>query len=215
MTQALITPSLREDSVVNSHAGGVRRYKAGRPARIPARFRESVISATGTGAALLAALLALTSTTALAEDASTDQTAPSKQWPPPVQLLSPSAPLNRKSKISVNLVHQWQEKNVKPTMGARGEVRFIYGATEDTVVCAPLRLCDIALQPGEIVQNVNLGDPLMWSCPPAISGAGAAEITHLMCKPIDAGLNVIMLVPNSMPIPVEKGANRCRRSAGR
>ncbi len=184
MLKALGTPS---------NVGGVRRDKAERSGRISPRARGRVPNTTG--APLIAALLVSIATPALAEDAASS--APSKEWPPPVQLLSPSAPLNRKSKISVNLVHQWQEKNVKPTMGARGEVRFIYGATEDTVVCAPLRLCDIALQPGEIVQNVNLGDPEMWSCPPAISGSGAAEVTHLMCKPTDAGLETSLAIQTS------------------
>jgi len=113
---------------------------------------------------------------------------PEKKFPPPVSLLSPSASLDRKSKVSIGLVKKWQGKNIKPTMGPRGEVRFIYGATQDTVIGSPNHVSDIALQPGEIVQNINLGDPTMWSCPPAISGTGANEITHLMCKPADAGL---------------------------
>lgn len=126
-----------------------------------------------------------------------DSANPPKKWPGPVQLLSPSASLDRKSKVSVGLVKKFRDRDVKPSMGPRGEVRFIYGATEDTVVCAPLRLCDIALQAGEIVQNVNLGDPTMWSCPPAISGSGLAEITHLMCKPTDAGLSTSLAIQTS------------------
>jgi type IV secretion system protein VirB9 len=109
-------------------------------------------------------------------------------------MLSPSAPLKRKSQVSVELVHRWQNKHVMPTMGPRGEVRFIYGATQDTVVGAPQRISDIGLQPGEIVQNVSLGDPTMWSCPPAISGSGAEQRTHLMCKPADAGLETTLAI---------------------
>jgi P-type conjugative transfer protein TrbG len=148
---------------------------------------------------IVAAVLTGVSTACLAAEAtdSANPPPPEKHWPPVVQMLSPSAPLNRKSQISVNLVHRWQGRGVKPTMGPRGEVRFIYGATEDTVVCAPLRLCDIALQPGEIVQNINLGDPVMWSCPPAISGSGASEVTHLMCKPADAGLETSLAIQTS------------------
>lgn len=190
MLKALRTPP---------YAGGVRRDKAERSARISPRDLVRVLSTTGASAALClgVSMAALAADPAPAPTSTTDQAAPPKVWPGPVQLLSPSAPLDRKSKVSINLVHQWQAKNVKPSMGARGEVRFIYGATEDTVVCAPLRLCDIALQPGEIVQNVNLGDPVMWSCPPAISGSGAAEVTHLMCKPQDAGLETSLSVQTS------------------
>jgi type IV secretion system protein VirB9 len=160
-------------------------------------MKQILIAATLTAAAILTSV----STASLAEETTpTDSATPpahQKPWPPAVQMLSPSAPLNRKSQISVDLVHRWQGRGVKPTMGPRGEVRFIYGATEDTVVCAPLRLCDIALQAGEIVQNVNLGDPVMWSCPPAISGSGVSEITHLMCKPADAGLETSLSIQTS------------------
>ena len=125
---------------------------------------------------------------------STVEAEPAKPWPGEVQILSPSAPLKRKSRISVDLVHKWENKNISPTMGPRGEVRFIYGATQDTVVGAPLRISDIGLQPGEIVQNINLGDPTMWSCPPAISGTGLEQRTHLMCKPADAGLETSLAI---------------------
>jgi type IV secretion system protein VirB9 len=200
MPQALKTPPLSTSSArENPLAGGVRRDKAGQlPTRITARLIGSVFNATG-AAALTAAILLVGASRSLAADPAPPPDAPvaSKTWPPTVQMLSPSAPLNRKSQISVGLVRQWRERNIKPTMGARGEVRFIYGATEDTVVCAPLRLCDIALQPGEIVQNINLGDPVLWSCPPAISGSGLAEVTHLMCKPSDAGLETSLAIQTS------------------
>lgn len=122
---------------------------------------------------------------------------PKKRWPGPVQLLSPSAPLNRKSSVAIGKVHKWQARNILPTLTQRGEVVFIYGATQDTVIGAPNHISDIALQPGEIVQNINLGDTTMWSCPPAISGSGATEITHLLCKPADAGLNTNMALQTS------------------
>lgn len=223
MTKASEAPSLREDSTLNSHAGGVWRDKAEHLARISPRTPGSVSGAIGSCVALWLAVSVSTACMAAEATPAAPQRAPApaatpppapaaaptapvdsanppppeKHWPPRVEMLSPSHPLNRKSRVSVNLVHRWQDRNVNPTMGPRGEVRFIYGATQDTVVCAPLRLCDIALQPGEIVQNVNLGDPVMWSCPPAISGSGAAEITHLMCKPADAGLETSLAIQTS------------------
>ena len=209
MIKALEPPFLKTDPIVKSHAGGERRDKARRSARISARFARSGSSATGAAAALLATII---STACMAADdpptgsraqpgdlppsvpVSTDSANPPKHWPPAVQMLSPSAPLKRKSQISVDLVHRWQNKHVMPTMGPRGEVRFIYGATQDTVVGAPQRISDIGLQPGEIVQNINLGDPVGWSCPPAISGSGAEQRTHVMCKPADAGLETTLAI---------------------
>ena len=46
----------------------------------------------------------------------------------------------------------------------------------------------MALQPGEIVNNVNLGDSVRWKITPSISGAGGTQTTHLIIKPTDAGL---------------------------
>ena len=109
--------------------------------------------------------------------------------PPPINLLSPSAPLNAKERQAVTLSQRWQNRAELPQRGEDGVVRFLYGATLPTVVCAPLQVCDLALQPGEIVNSVNVGDKsalehLAWQ----ISGSAESRVTHLVIKPTDAGL---------------------------
>lgn len=110
--------------------------------------------------------------------------------PPPVNLLSPSAPLNAKEKRAVKLSRQWRERSDMPQPGEDGFVRFLYGAGLPTVVCAPLQVCNVSLQPGEIVNNINVGDSVRWKITPAFSGeAGSGgRTTHLIIKPADAGL---------------------------
>ena len=54
-----------------------------------------------------------------------------------------------------------------PHAGEDGYDRFLFGATLPTVVCAPLQGCNLALQPGEIVNNVNLGDSVRWKITPS------------------------------------------------
>lgn len=109
--------------------------------------------------------------------------------PPPVSLLAPSAPLNAKEKRAVKLSRQWRDRSDMPQPGEDGVVRFLYGAGLPTVVCAPLQVCNVALQPGEIVNNLNVGDSVRWKITPATSGeAGGGRITHLIIKPADAGL---------------------------
>lgn len=110
------------------------------------------------------------------------------EMPPKVQILSPSASLGPKERHAVRLVHRWRARRLMPAMGRYGYIRFRYGATMPTVVCAPLHLCDIALQPGEVVKSVNVGDPVMWDVEPSISGAGREVRTVLIVKPQDAGL---------------------------
>ncbi len=108
--------------------------------------------------------------------------------PPPVQTMSPSAPLDAKERQAVLLAHRWASRTEMPQPGEDGVIRFLYGATLPVVVCAPLQVCDLALQPGEVVNNVNVGDKVRWNVAPALSGSPDGQITHLIIKPTDAGL---------------------------
>ena len=108
--------------------------------------------------------------------------------PPPVRLVSPSARLNAKERHAVSLARRWVTRAEMPQRGEDGVIRYLYGATLPSIVCAPLQVCDLALQPGEIVNNVNLGDKVRWNVSPAMSGSPQGQVTHLIIKPADAGL---------------------------
>jgi P-type conjugative transfer protein TrbG len=109
--------------------------------------------------------------------------------PPPIHLVSPTVtPLNAREQAGVALSRRWANRNVMPHAGEDGYVRFLFGATLPTVICAPLQVCNLTLQPGEIVNNVNLGDSVRWKVTPSLSGSGATQTTHLIIKPTDAGL---------------------------
>ena len=109
--------------------------------------------------------------------------------PPAIPLVSSAvAPLNPKERHAVALSRRWANRNEMPHAGEDGYVRFLYGATLPTVVCAPLQVCNLALQPGEVVNNINLGDSVRWKITPSLSGSGGVQTTHLIIKPTDAGL---------------------------
>jgi P-type conjugative transfer protein TrbG len=109
--------------------------------------------------------------------------------PPPIPLMSPnSVSLNANETRAVALSRRWAGRGEMPQAGDDGYVRFLFGATLPTVVCAPLQVCDLALQPGEIVNNVNLGDSVRWKITPSLSGFGETQTTHLIINPTDAGL---------------------------
>jgi len=57
-----------------------------------------------------------------------------------------------------------------------------------------LQVCDVALEAGEQVNTLNLGDAARWVTPPAITGIGADETTHLIIKPLDVGLKTSLMV---------------------
>jgi len=109
--------------------------------------------------------------------------------PPPIPLVSPSrAVLNTKERRALSLSQRWKNRNEMPHAGEDGYVRFLFGATLPTVVCAPLQICNLTLQPGEVVNSVNLGDSVRWKVTPSLSGNAGTQTTHLIIKPVDAGL---------------------------
>ena len=61
-------------------------------------------------------------------------------------------------------------------------------------VCAVLQVCDVALQAGEQVNSINLGDTARWTIEPAITGSGENEVQHIIIKPMDVGLETSLVV---------------------
>ena len=81
-----------------------------------------------------------------------------------------------------------------PVAGANGVITFPYGVNQISIVCAPLHVCDVALQPGEQVNSVNVGDNVRWSIEPALTGSGADEVQHVIIKPREVGLDTSLVV---------------------
>lgn len=77
------------------------------------------------------------------------------------------------------------------------KVIFLDGEIQPSVVCSPLQVCDIELQPGEIVRDVLVGDTVRWKVEPATSGAPGVQAMHLIVKPAEAGLVTSMVVTTS------------------
>lgn len=108
---------------------------------------------------------------------------------PSVNLVSPNTiRLDRKEVEGINLANQWKTNPEKPHRGADGSVKYLFGATLPTLVCSPLQVCNIELQPGEIVNDVHAGDNARWKITPATIGTGEKATTVIVVKPIDAGL---------------------------
>ncbi|WP_082489018.1 P-type conjugative transfer protein TrbG [Duganella sp. Leaf61] len=107
--------------------------------------------------------------------------------------------LTAQDKEALAIARRWEkgaDAGVKPFAGPAGAVRFIYGVQQASVVCAVLQVCDIALQPGEQVNNLHVGDP-RFTVEPAVSGAGATEVQHLILKPLDVGLQTNLVITTS------------------
>ena len=105
--------------------------------------------------------------------------------------------LTPQEKESIAIVERWRETSAssgQPAMGQNGAINFIFGASQPSLVCAVMQVCDVQLQPGEQVNAIHLGDTVRWSVEPAITGFGPDEIQHLIIKVRDVGLDTSLVV---------------------
>src|SRR6202795_2827347 len=123
--------------------------------------------------------------------------------PPP---LSPEVPrsfeakrdvaLNATGLEAVVLSREWTESRNAPATGKDGRVVYPYGGGLPVVVCAPLHVCILELQPGEkIVGEPHIGDSIRWEISPSVSGSGPDATPLIIIKPQIAGLDTTKVVP--------------------
>jgi type IV secretion system protein VirB9 len=81
------------------------------------------------------------------------------------------------------------------TTGKDGRVLFTYGVGLPTVICAPLRVCTIELEPGEKIKGEPaIGDSTRWEILPASAGSGDLVTPILVIKPRGEGLDTNLVV---------------------
>lgn len=126
-------------------------------------------------------------------------TSPQGEVLPPLQLLSPdSVKLDAKEAEGLRLATKWKANPDKPRTGADGSVVYLFGATLPTLVCSPLQVCTIMLQPGEVVTDkVFPGDKARWKVTPGTMGSPDGEVTLVVVKPTDAGLETNLTIPTN------------------
>nr|WP_280971489.1 P-type conjugative transfer protein TrbG [Cupriavidus gilardii]WDE72631.1 hypothetical protein [Cupriavidus gilardii] len=83
---------------------------------------------------------------------------------------------------------------VSPVQAENDVLRFPFGMGIPTLVCAPLRACDIELQPGEKITNPVIGDSVRWVSAFSTSGEGDTATPHVTVKPLHAGLKTNMQI---------------------
>ncbi|MEY3202203.1 MAG: mating pair formation protein TrbG [Pseudomonadota bacterium] len=102
--------------------------------------------------------------------------------------------LSAQERAALAVAKKWNAAaGIKPVIGPNGFVRFVYGAQQPSIMCAVLQVCVVALQPGELVNSIHLGDAARWTVEPAITGTGAGETQQLIIKPLDVGLETSLV----------------------
>lgn len=110
---------------------------------------------------------------------------------------NPNPALTKQERDALAIAKRWSRNSatgLAPTPGPNGVIVFSYGTQQANLVCAVLDGCDVALQPGELLQGLKLTDKERWSVDPAITGAGTDMTVHLVLKPRDVGLRASLFV---------------------
>ncbi len=87
-----------------------------------------------------------------------------------------------------------QLSNADPYVSHDGVgVSYLYGFGSPELVCAPIKVCALSLQPGERIQRggVQTGDSTRWQIGWAI---GPHQTTMLLVKPVQGGLETNMTI---------------------
>jgi type IV secretion system protein VirB9 len=118
--------------------------------------------------------------------------------PQALHFSNPEIKLTPQERAALALAKKWKAgastQGVKPVIGGDGTIRFLYGATQPSIICAVLQVCDVELQPGEQVNSLHLGDTARWTVEPAVTGSGNSAVLHLIIKPMDTGLETSLIV---------------------
>ncbi len=103
--------------------------------------------------------------------------------------LSPDVPLSDKEQQALEMAAKWaKSRTPAPVMADRGKMVFMHGAALPTIIASPLNICDVELEPGEVVNEVVVGDSARWMVETGSSSTGPDETVHLFIKPVDSGL---------------------------
>lgn len=95
-----------------------------------------------------------------------------------------SMPLTNKEVKALQLSRQWASGDSQPFLAGGGKLMYVYGASQPTIIAAPMQVCDVELEPGERVNEIVVGDSARW----LVESGTAANTTHLFIKPVDSNL---------------------------
>ena len=156
------------------------------------------------------ALSAMLCGTAAAQSPSAVLAFPSEP-PPKLPVFSgPNPTLLPKEKKGLAYGTDWASNRAGPARGDEGATLFVFGSTLPSLVCAPLYVCDLTLQEGEAVNDLNVGDSVRWKITPATQGSAESLITHVMIKPTDVGLVTNLVITTNRRTYIIKLVSRAQ-----
>ena len=81
-----------------------------------------------------------------------------------------------------------------PFIGEQGYVIYPYGEVVPVITCRPLRMTDVALEPGESIMGIHAGDTARWQFSPSQSMKNGLAVAHIVVKPLQPGISTNLLI---------------------
>lgn len=86
------------------------------------------------------------------------------------------------------------KRATNPFLGEQGYVIYPYGEVIPIITCRPMRMTDIALEPGESITGIHAGDTMRWLFEPSQSMKNGLPVSHIVVKPSQPGISTNLLV---------------------
>src|SRR5687768_5199721 len=94
--------------------------------------------------------------------------------------------VTKKEREALNIAKKWMDNPDRPRPDADGSVTYLFGATLPTLICTPLQMCAVRLQPGESVNSIDLGDSTRWKITLSSFGSGSSEAAVISVRPLES-----------------------------
>jgi len=88
------------------------------------------------------------------------------------------------------LSEKYQDAEPIVGQGDNGKVTYIFGQTQPTIICSPLRVCMIELEANEVIQDQYAGDHVRWD----ISPSASVPTPFIAIKPKEANVSTNYVV---------------------
>ena len=104
--------------------------------------------------------------------------------------------LRRYDKLVFDMRKNFDEAKTatNPFIGEQGYVIYPYGEVIPIITCRPMRMTDVALEPGESIMGIHAGDTVRWMFSPSQSMKNGLSVSHIVVKPSQPGISTNLLV---------------------
>lgn len=118
--------------------------------------------------------------------------------PTPYNLGGANPTLSPQEAAGVQITQAWIDKSLQTmTPGPDGAVQFVFGESMPTIVCAPFKVTDLELQPGETGNEIEIGDDQRWVKKVAGSGEDPKTL-HVLLRPKQIGIETTLVITTDL-----------------